>query len=125
MDQVSAKLENELSRNTRDAKNIMLLSFISILTPPLFLVALAYFLFYSNKRKNLKSDQSLRSIFNGLNGNTIKELRSIMRSNNSLEQSVAGSIHAQKTMVIVLIIIGIVLTMMITGISLAYRMGWV
>ena len=125
MEQVSVNLDNELSRKTRDAKNIMLLSLISIVMPPLFLVALLYFLFYSNKRKKLKSDQSLSSIFNGLEGKTRKELRSIMRSSNSLEQSVAASIHAHKTMVTVLIIIGIVLTMMIAYIGLAYKMGWV
>jgi len=124
MEQVSDNLENELSRKTRDAKNIMLLSLISIVMPPLFLVALLYFLFYSNKRKKLKSDQSLSSIFNELKGKTTKELRSFMRS-NSLEQSVAASIHAHKTMVTVLIIIGIVLTMMIAYIGLAYKMGWV
>ena len=73
MEPVSVNLENELSRNTRDAKNIMLLSLISIIMPPLFLVALLYFLFYSNKRKKLKSDQSLSSIFNGLKGKTTKE----------------------------------------------------
>ena len=125
MDPVSVNLENELSRNTRDAKNIMLLSLISIIMPPLFLVALLYFLFYSNKRKKIKSDQSLSSIFNGLKGKTTKELRSVMRSSNSLEQSVSASIHAHKTMVAVLIIIGIVLTMMIAYIGLAYKMGWV
>ena len=125
MDPVSVNLENELSRKTRDAKNIMLLSLISIVTPPLFQVALLYFLIYFNKRKKLKSDQSLSSIFNGLKGKTTKELRSIMRSSNSLEQSVAASIHAHKTMVTVLIIIGIVLTMMIAYIGLAYKMGWV
>ena len=125
MEPVSVNLENELSRNTRDAKNIMLLYLISIIMPPLFLVALLYYLNYFNKRKKLKSDQSLSSIFNGLKDNTMKELRSVMRSNNSLEQSVAGSIHAHKTMVTVLIIIGIVMTMMIAYIGLAYKMGWV
>ena len=125
MDPVSVNLENELSRNTRAAKIIMWLSLISLMGPLFYLIALLYFLFYSNKRKKLKSDQSLSSIFNGLKGNTRKELRSIMRSNNSLEQSVAGSIHAHKTMVTVLIIIGIVLTMMIAYIGLAYKMGWV
>ena len=125
MDQVSAYLENELSRTTRDAKNIMLLSLISIVVPPLFLVALVYFLNYFNKRKKLNSDQSLSSVFNGLKTNTLKELKSIMRSKHSIEQSVAGSIHAHKTLVRVLIIIGIVLTMMIAYIGLAYKMGWV
>ena len=125
MEPVSVNLENELSRNTRDAKNIMLLSLISIIMPPLFLVALLYFLFYSNKRKKLKSDQSLSSIFNGLKGKTTKEIRSIKWNSNSLEQSVAGSILAHKTMVAVLIIIGIVLTIMVAFIGLSYLMGWV
>ena len=84
MEPVSVNLENELSRNTRDAKNIMLLSLISIIMPPLFLVALLYFLFYCNKRKKLKSDQSLSSMFNGLKGKTTKELRSIKWNSNSL-----------------------------------------
>ncbi|MEN8194471.1 MAG: hypothetical protein ABFS12_16750 [Bacteroidota bacterium] len=125
MDPVSVNLENELSRNTRDAKNIMLLSLISIIITPLFLVALLYFLFYSNKRKKLKSDQSLSSIFNGLKGKTTKELRSIKWNSNSLEHSVAGSIHSHKTMVAVLIIIGIVQTIIIAFIGLCYQMGWV
>jgi anaerobic C4-dicarboxylate transporter len=125
MDQVSANLENELIRNTRDAKNIMLLSLIGIVVPPLFLVALLYFLLYSNKRNKLKNDQSLSHIFNGLKDKATKELRSITRSSNSLENRAAGSIHAHKTLVAVLIIIGIVLTLMIAYIGLAYKMGWV
>ena len=125
MDPVSVNLENELSRNTRDAKTIMLLSLISIVMPPLFLVALVYFIIYFNKRKELKSDQSLSSIFNGLDSKTKKELRSIRWNSNSLEQSVAASILEHKKMVAVLIIIGIVLIMMVAYIGLAYKMGWV
>ena len=125
MDPVSVNLENELSRNTRDAKNIMLLSLISIIMPPLILVAVLYFLLYSNKRKKLKSDQSLSSIFNGLKDKTTKELRSIKWNSNSSEHSVTGSIHAHKTTVAVLIIIGIVLTIIIAFIGLSYLMGWV
>ena len=125
MDQVSANLENELSRYTRDAKNIMLLSLISIVVPPLFLVALLYFLLNTNKRNKLKNDQSLSKIFNGLKDKTAKEHRSITRSSNYLENSVAGSIHAHKTLIAVLIIIGIVLTLMISFIGLSYQMGWV
>lgn len=125
MDQDSANLENELNRYTRDAKNIMLLSLISIIIPPLFLVTLLYFLFYSNKRKKLKSDLSLSNKFNGLKDKTTKELRSIKWNSNSLEHSVAGSIHAHKTTVGVLIIIGIVLTSIIVFIGLSYLMEWV
>ena len=66
MDQDSAKLENELSRVTRDANNIMLLSLISIITLPLYLIALVYFIVYFNKRKKIKSYQSLSGIFNEL-----------------------------------------------------------
>lgn len=122
---VSINLENELSRNTKDAKNIMLLSLISIIMPPLFLVALLLFLSYCNKRKKLKGDQSLSSVFNGLKGKTTKELRSIQGKSNSLEQSVTSSILAHKTMVAVLIIIGIVLTIIVAYIGLSYLMGWV
>ena len=118
-------MENQLSRNTRDAKTIMLLSLISIVMPPLFLVALVYFIIYFNKRKELKSDQSLSSIFNGLDSKTKKELRPIRWNSNSLEQSVAASILENKKMVAVLIIIGIVLIMMVAYIGLAYKMGWV
>ena len=125
MEQVSVYLESELSRKTRDAKNILLLSLISLVVPPLFLAAFLYFLFYYNKRKKLRSDQSLCSIFNGMKGKTIKELRSIMKSSNSPEKHVAASIHAHKSMATVLIIIGIVLTMMLVYIGLAYKMGWV
>jgi len=125
MEQVSVYLESELSRKTRDAKNILLLSLISLVVPPLFLAAFLYFLFYYNKRKKLRSDQSLSSIFNGMKGKTIKELRSIMKSSNSPEKHVAASIHAHKSMATVLIIIGIVLTMMLVYIGLAYKMGWV
>ena len=124
MDQASANLENELSRYTRDAKNIMLLSLIGIVIPPLFLVALLYFLYYSNRRKKLQCDQSLSNIFNGLKDKKTKELRSNTWNSNSLEHSVADSIHAHKTMVVVLLIIGIVLTIMIAFISLSYLMGW-
>lgn len=125
MDPVSVNVENELSRNTKDAKNIMLLSLISIIMPPLFLVALLLFLSYSNKQKKLKGDQSLSSVFNGLKGKTTKELRSIQGKSNSLEQSVTSSILAHKTMVAVLIIIGIVLTIIVAYIGLSYLMGWV
>ena len=123
MDPVSVNLENELSRNTRDAKNIMLLSLIGLIVAPLYLIALLYFLFYSNKRKKLKSDQSLSGIFNGLRGKPTKELRSIKWNSSSFEQSVAGSILAHKTMVAILIIIGIVLTITIAVIGLSYWMG--
>ena len=123
MDPVSVNLENELSRNTRDAKNIMLLSLIGLIVAPLYLIALLYFLFYSNKRKKLKSDQSLSGIFNGLRGKPTKELRSIKLNSSSFEQSVAGSILAHKTMVAILIIIGIVLTITIAVIGLSYWMG--
>jgi hypothetical protein len=44
MDKDTFKLENELSRITRDANNIMLLSLISIITLPLYLIALVYFI---------------------------------------------------------------------------------
>ncbi len=124
MDPVSVNLENELSRNTRDAKNIMLLSLIGLIVVPLYLIALLYFLFYSNKRKKLKSDQSLSGIFNGLRGKPTKELRSIKWNSSSFEQSVAGSILAHKTMVAVLIIIGIVLTIIVGFIGLSYQMVW-
>ena len=124
MDTVSVKLENDLNRITRNAKIIMLLSLISPLNPPLFLIALLFFLFYFKKRKKLKHDQSLSSIFNRLKGKTTKELRSIKLSSNSLEQIVAGSILAHKTLVAVLIVIGIVITIEITGIGLYYLMGW-
>jgi len=120
MDTVSVKLENDLNRITRDAKNIMLLSLISLIPVPLFLIALLYFLFYSNKRKKLKHDQSLSSIFNRLKGKTTKELRSIKLSSNSLEQSVAGSILAHKTMVAVLIAIAIIITIMLGIIGVSY-----
>ena len=125
MDPVSVNLENELSRNIRDAKTIMLLSLISIVMPPLFLVALLLFILYSNKRKKLKSDQSLSSIYNDLKDKTKKELRSIRWNSNSLEQSIAASILEHKKTVAVFIIIGLVLTMMIAYIGLAYKMGWV
>ena len=124
MDTVSVKLENDLNRITRNAKIIMLLSLISPLNPPLFLIALLFFLFYFKKRKKLKHDQSLSSIFNRLKGKTTKELRSIKLISNSLEQIVAGSILAHKTLVAVLIVIGIVITIEITGIGLYYLMGW-
>ena len=125
MDQVSANLENELSRYTRDAKNIMLLSLISIVMPPLFLAALVYFIIYFNKRKELKSDPSLSSIYNGLKDKTKKELRSIRWNSNSYEQSAAASILEHKKMVAVLIIIGIVIIKLVAYIGLAYKMGWV
>ena len=107
MDPVSINLENDVSRNTRDAKTIMLLSLISIVLPPLFLVALVYFIIYFNKRKELKGDQSLSSVFNGLNSKTKKELRSIRWNSDSLEKGVAASILEHKKMGTVLIIMGI------------------
>ena len=124
MDPVSVNLENELSRNTRAAKIIMWLSLISLMNPLFYLIALLYFLFYSNKRKKLKGDQSHSSIFNGLKGKTTKEIRSIKWNSNSLEQSVAGSILAHKTMVAVLIIIGIVETIIVGFICLSYLLEW-
>lgn len=122
MDTISVKLENDLKRITGDAKIIMLLSLISLITPPLFLIALLYFLFYFNKRKKLKHDQSLSSIFNRLKGKTTKELKSIKLSSNSLEQSAAGSILAHKTTVTVLIVMGIIITIIIIVIGLFYLM---
>lgn len=122
MDTISAKLENNLKRITGDAKIIMLLSLISLITPPLFLIALLYFLFYFNKREKLKHDQSLSSIFNRLKGKTTKELKSIKLSSNSLEQSAAGSILAHKTTVTVLIVMGIIITIIIIVIGLFYLM---
>jgi len=124
MDPVSVNLENELSRNTRDAKTIMLLSLISIVITPLFLVALVYFIIYFNKRKKLKSDQSLSNIFNGLKSKPKKELRSIRWNSYSLEQSVAASILEHKKTVAALIIIGIVLIMIVASMGYAYKMGW-
>jgi len=124
MDPVSVNLENELSRNTRDAKTIMLLSLISIVITPLFLVALVYFIIYFNKRKKLKSDQSLSNIFNGLKSKPKKELRSIRWNSTSLEQSVAASILEHKITVAALIIIGIVLIMIVASMGYAYKMGW-
>ena len=117
-------MENELSRNTKDAKTIMLISLISIIMPPLFLVALVFFIIYCNKRKELKGDQSLSSVFNGLNSKTKKELRSIRWNSDSLEKGVAASILEHKKMVTVLIIIGIVIILMVAYIGLAYKMGW-
>ena len=124
MEPVSVNLENELSRNTRDAKNIMLLSLISIVMPPLFLVALLYFLLYSTKRKKLKNDQSLSNIFNGLKDKTKKELRSNTSNSNSLEHSMASSIITHKTTSVVLIIVGIAQTIFIAFIGLSYLKGW-
>jgi hypothetical protein len=59
-----------------------------------------------------------------LKGKTSKELRSSIRSSNSLEQSVAGSILAHKTMIAVLIVIGIIITIMVGIIGMYYLMGW-
>ena len=125
MGPVSVKLENDLKRITQDAKIIMLLSFISIITPPLYLIALLFFLFYFNKQKKLKSDQSLSSEYSRLKAKTTKELRSIKWNNESLEKGLAGLLIAHRTTVIALIVIGIVIAIIITIIGLSYQVGWV
>lgn len=124
MDQVSANLENELSRNTRDAKNIILPSIIGIVITPLFLAGLLYFLLYSNKRKKLKNDPSYSNIFNSLKDKTTKELRTFTSNSNSLVRSVASSILAHKTTSVVLIIVGIAQIIFIAFIGLSYLKGW-
>lgn len=124
MDRDSVKLADELSRITKDANNVMLLSLLGILALPLYLIALVYFIVYFNKRKRIRSYQSLSGILEELKGKNTKELRSIKSSSTSLEQSVAGSLLAHKTCVTILVIIGIVLIIIIGIISLYYLMGW-
>jgi hypothetical protein len=124
MNQDSVKLEVRLYRITRDAKIIMWLSVLSLIALPLFLIALIYFLFYNSKFLKLKNNQSLSGIFNRLKGKTIKELKSIRGSGEPLEQLVAGLLLTHKSMVAVLIVIGIIITILIAVISIYYLMGW-
>ena len=124
MDNVLDKPEVKLDRITRDAKIILWLSVISLISLPLFLIALLYFLFYSFKLSKLKNNQSLRGIFDRLKGKTTKELKSLKGSNAPLEQRVARLLMVHKSMVIVLIIIGIIISILIVIISLYYLMGW-
>ncbi len=124
MDQVTVELEDKLIKISRFAKIIMWLSVISVFMPVLFLIALLLFLIYISKLSKLKHDQSLGEIFNRLKGNTRKELKSIQSRNEPLEQPVAGLLLAHKSMVTVLIVIGIVLTIIVGFIGLSYQMGW-
>ena len=124
MDQDLVKFEIKLNSLIRDTKIIMWLSVISLITLPLYLISLLYFLFYNLKLSKLKNDQSLRGIFNKLKGKTTKELKSIQGSSEPLEQGVAGFLLAHKSMVTVLTIIGIIIAIIIGVISIYYQMGW-
>ena len=124
MDQVTVNLEAELHRVTRDAKNIILLSLISLIALPLFFVALLYFLFYISKLKKLKTNQSLGSIFYRLKGKTAIEQKTSKESSEPLDQRVAGLLLAHKSMVAVLIVVGLIITIMIGIICMSYLMGW-
>ena len=124
MDQDLVKFEIKLNSLIRDTKIIMWLSVISLITLPLYLISLLYFLFYNLKLSKLKNDQSLRGIFNKLKGKTTKELKSIQGSSEPLEQGVAGLLLAHKSMVTVLTIIGIIIAIIIGVISIYYQMGW-
>ena len=124
MDQDLVKFEVKLDSIIRDAKIIMWLSVISLIAVPLFLITLLYFLFYSFNLSKLKNNQSLRGIFNKLKGKTTKELKSIQGSSEPLEQGVAGLLLANKSMVTVLTIIGVIIAIIIGVISISYHMGW-
>ncbi len=113
MDQVLVELEDKLINISRFAKIIMWLSVISVIMTPLLLVALLLFLIYILRFSKLKNDQSLRAIFNRLKGNTRKELKSIQSPKEPLEQPAAGLLLAHKSMVTVLIVIGIIYAIVI------------
>jgi hypothetical protein len=118
MDSVSVNLENKLKRNTYNAPYIILLSIMGIPIPPLYLIAWLYFLLYSKKRKKLKSDQSIGSMFIEVKGKTKKELRAYKRKRNSLGQSVRESIRAYRNTIVVLIFSGLalIIEMLILGV---------
>ena len=101
MEQVLVELKEKLINNTRFAKIIMWLSVISLFMTPLFLVALLLFLIYVFNLSKLKNNQSLSGIFNKMNGNTRKELKSILSRDEPLEQPVAGLLLAHNSMVTV------------------------
>ena len=125
MDPVSVNLENEIQGITRDAKNIMILSFISLPVTPLFLITLIYFFIYINKLKKIKTNQSINSEYSRLKDKTTKELRSIKWNGESFEKNLAGLLLAHRTTAIVLFVIGILIATMIAYIGLSYKMGWV
>ena len=121
MDQVLVELEDNLINISRFAKIIMWLSVISVINTPIFLIALLLFLIYIFKLSKLKNNQSLSGIFNRLMGNTRKELKSIQSLNEPLEQPVAGLLLAHKSMVTVLIVVGII-SAIIIGVILIYAL---
>ena len=121
MDQVLVELEDKLINLSRFAKIIMWLSVISVINTPLFLIALLLFLIYIFKLSKLKNNQSLSGIYNRLMGNTRKELKSIQSRNEPLEQPVAGLLLAHKSMVTVLIVVGII-SAIIIGVILIYAL---
>ena len=121
MDQVLVELKEKLINNTRFAKIIMWLSIISVFMTPLFLVALLLFLIYVFNLSKLKTNQSLSGIFNKCKGNTRKELKSIQGPDEPLEQPVAGLLLAHKSMVTVLIVVGIIQAIII-GVIIIYAL---
>ena len=124
MTQVQAALEDKLINISTFAKIIMWLSVISVFMTPLFLIALLLLLIYSFKLSKLKNNQSLSGIFNKLKGNTTKELKSVQSHSEPVEQRVAGLLLAHKSMVTVLIIIGIILAIMIGVIVIYALLGY-
>ena len=124
MDQDLVRFEVKVDGITRDAKIIIWLSVISLITIPLFLISLLYFMFYSFKLSKLKNNQSFSGIYNKLKGKTRIEIKSIRGNSESLEQRVAGLLLSHRTMVTVLIITGIIIAIIIGIIGLYYQMGW-
>ena len=73
MDQEDVRFEVKVDGISRDAKIILWLSVISLITVPLYLISLLYFLFYSIKLSKLKNDQSISGIYYKLKSKTRKE----------------------------------------------------
>ena len=123
MNQVLEKMEDKLIQTTSFAKIIMWLSVISVFVFFLIPIIFILFLIYKSKLSKLKTDQSLSGIFNKLNGKTTKELKSIQSHGEVQEQGVAGLLIAHKSMVKVLIVVGIIITIVIGVISIGHMLG--
>jgi len=96
----------------------MWLSVISVFVFVLIPIIIVLFFIYRSKFSNLKTTQSLRAIFENLNGKTTKELKSIQSHSEPMEKHVAALLLAHKYMTIVLIVIGILITAIIGVISI-------
>jgi hypothetical protein len=122
MNQVSRDLEDKLINASTLAKVIMWLSVTSVFAFILIpVIILLYFLVYKSRLSNLKTNETLNSIFSKLKDKTKKELKFIKGHGDSLEQHVASLLMAHKFMTVVLIIVGMIILICI-GVIIIYSL---